>query len=122
VDADNVLHLLDEKRAADGQVAFLPKLSLKGLRPHQDRYHEVHNHCAAVARAASINLISAEETRQVMSKTSGDRIFVDDIRERAVGDEFGEDQSILADLGKWRVQIRPEFNDLFQPPTGVPPS
>ena len=121
VDADNVLHLLNEQRAADGQVAFLPKLSLKGHLPHQGRYRKVYNHCAAVARAASINLISAEETRQAMSETSGDRIFVVDIRERAVGDEFGEDESILADLGKWRVQIRQEFNDLFQPPTGVPP-
>jgi hypothetical protein len=56
-----------------------------------------------------------------MSKTSGDRIFVLDIRERKMGEEFGEDESILADLGKWRVQIRQDFDDLFQPPTGVPP-
>ena len=26
---------------------------------------------------------------------------------------------MLADLGKWRVQIRREFNDLFQPPKGM---
>jgi len=26
----------------------------------------------------------------------------------------------LADLGKWRVQIRREFDNLFQPPKGVP--
>jgi hypothetical protein len=63
VDADNVLYLLDEMRAADSQVAFLTKLSLKDLRPHQGRYGEVHNHYAAVARAASINLISAEDAR-----------------------------------------------------------
>jgi hypothetical protein len=100
VDADNVLHLLDEQRTADGQVAFLLKLSLKGLRLHQARYREVHNHYVALAQAASINLISAEATRQAMSKTSRDRIFVVDIRERAVGDEFGEDESILAGLGK----------------------
>ena len=29
---------------------------------------------------------------------------------------------MLADLGKWRVQIRWEFDDLFQPAKGVPPS
>jgi len=44
-----------------------------------------------------------------------------DIRERRMGEEFGEDESVLADLGKWRVQIRQDFNDLFQPPSGVPP-
>jgi len=63
VDSDNILHLLDEERAADGRLAFVPKLSLKRLRPHQGRYHEVHNHCVAVAQAAHINLISADETR-----------------------------------------------------------
>ena len=121
VDSDNVLHLLDEERAADGRLAFVPKLSLKGLRPHQGRYREVHNHCAAVAQAARINLISADETRRAISSSSRDQIFVVDIRERVMGDEFGEDESVLADLGKWRVQVRQEFNDLFQPPTGVPP-
>jgi len=44
-----------------------------------------------------------------------------DIRERWVGEEFGEDESILADLGKWRVQIHRNFDDLFQPLRGVPP-
>jgi len=38
-----------------------------------------------------------------------------------VGEEFSEDESVLADLGKWRVQIRRDFDDLFQPPRGVPP-
>jgi len=38
-----------------------------------------------------------------------------------VGKEFGEDESVLADLGKWRVQIRWDFDDLFQPPCGIPP-
>jgi len=56
-----------------------------------------------------------------MSKNSGNRIFVLDIRERQVGNEFGEDQSVLADLGKWRVKIRKDFDDLFQLPKGVPP-
>jgi len=28
---------------------------------------------------------------------------------------------VLADLGKWRIQVRREFDDLFQPPKGVPP-
>jgi len=56
-----------------------------------------------------------------MSRFSGDRIFVIDIRERRMGNEFGEDDSILADLGKWRVQIRRDFDDLFQQPSGVPP-
>ena len=56
-----------------------------------------------------------------MTKSSGDRIFVIDIRERRVGEEFGEDESVLADLGKCRVQIRRDFDDLFQPPSGVPP-
>ena len=121
VDSNNVLHLLNEERSTDGKVAFVPKLSLEGLRPHQGRYREVHDHCVAVAWAASINLISAKETRRTMSKSSGDRIFVLDIRERKVGEEFGEDESVLADLGKWRVQIRREFDDLFQPPKGVPP-
>ena len=123
VDSENVLHLLeaDWSLLRDGRPAFVPKLSLKGLRPHQGRYREVHNHCATVARAASINLISADETRQAMSKTSTDRIFVIDIRERRMGEEFGEDDSVLADLGKWRAQIRQEFDDLFQPPSGVPP-
>jgi len=35
VDSGNVFHLLDEKRSADGHVAFVPKLALKGLQPHQ---------------------------------------------------------------------------------------
>jgi len=52
---------------------------------------------------------------------SGDRIFVIDILERRMGDEFGVDDSVLADLGKWRVQIRHDFDGLFQPPSGVPP-
>jgi len=56
-----------------------------------------------------------------MTNSSGDRIFVIDIHERRVGKEFGEDESVLADLGKWRVQIRRDFNDLFQLPHGVPP-
>jgi len=56
-----------------------------------------------------------------MSGFSGDRIFVIDIRERRMGDEFGEDDSILADLGKWKVQIRCDFDDLFQLPSGVLP-
>jgi len=56
-----------------------------------------------------------------MTKSSGDKIFVIDIRERWVGEEFGEDESVFADLGKWRVQIRRDFDDLFQPPRGVPP-
>jgi len=43
------------------------------------------------------------------------------ICERQVGEEFGEDESVLADLGKWRVQIHQDFDDLFQPPCGVPP-
>jgi len=38
-----------------------------------------------------------------------------------MGDEFGENDSVLADLGKWRVQIRYDFDDLFQSPSGVPP-
>jgi len=38
-----------------------------------------------------------------------------------MGDEFGEDDSFLADLGKSRVQIRCDFDDLFLPPSGVPP-
>jgi len=66
-----------------------------------------------------INLISADETRNAMLQNSGDRIFVLDIRERQVGDEFGEDESVLVDLGKWRVKIRKDFDDLFQPPKGV---
>jgi len=74
-----------------------------------------------VARAASINLISAEETGRSRLKASKNRIFIFDIRERKLGEEFEEDESVLADLGKWRVQIRREFNDLFQPPKGVPP-
>ena len=62
VDSDKVLHLLDKKRLANGRVAFVSKLVLKGLRPHQGRYREVHNHWKSVAHRASINLISAEET------------------------------------------------------------
>jgi len=56
-----------------------------------------------------------------MTKSSDDRIFVMDICERWMGEEFGEDEFLLADLGKWRVQIRQDFDDLFQPPRGVPP-
>jgi len=37
-----------------------------------------------------------------------------------VGDEFGEDGFVLVDLGKWRVKIRKDFDDLFQLPKGVP--
>ena len=121
VDSDNGLHLLDEECSANGRVAFVPKLALKGLRPHQGRYREVHNHWKSVARAASINLISAEETSLSRSKASKDRIFVFHIRERKWGEEFGEDESVLADLGKWRIHIRREFDDLFQAPKGVLP-
>jgi len=123
VDSDNDLHLLDADWALlmDGRLAFISRLSLKGLGPHQTRYREVHNHCEAVAQAASINLISANETRRAMTKSSDDRIFVIDIRERRVGEEFSEDESVLADQGKWRVQIRRDFDDVFQPPCGVPP-
>jgi len=83
VDSDNVLHLLDADWSllTDGRLAFVPRLSLKGLRPHQGRYWEVHNHCEAVAQVASINLISANETQRAMTKSSGDRIFVIDIHE-----------------------------------------
>jgi len=56
-----------------------------------------------------------------MSRFSGDRIFVIDIQEHWMVDEFSEDDSVLADLGKWRVQIRRDFDDLFQPPSGIPP-
>jgi len=123
VDSDNVLHQLDADWSllSDGQPAFVPRLSLKGLRPHQGRYQEVHNHWEVVGQAASINLISTNETQRAMTKSSDDRIFVIDIHERWVGEEFGEDGSVLADLGKWRLQIRRAFDDLFQPPRGVPP-
>ena len=84
VDSDNVLHLLDEEHSADGRVAFVPRLALKGLRPQQGRYQEVHNHWKVVARAASINLISAEETSPAMAKSSKYKIFVLDVRERKV--------------------------------------
>ena len=56
-----------------------------------------------------------------MAKSSKHKIFVLDVRERKVGEAFGEDKSVLADLGKWRIRIRREFDDLFQPPKGVPP-
>jgi len=124
VDSDNILHLLDADWSLlkDGRPAFVPKISLMGLRPYQGRYQEIHNHCAAVANAASVNLISAEETRHSMFKDSGDKTFVIDIRERQIGEEFGEEESVLADLARWRVQVRKDFDDLFQPPKGVPPS
>jgi len=121
VDSDNVLHLLEKEHSADGRVAFVPRLALKGLWPQQGRYREVHNHWKAVARVASINLISAEETSRSMAKSSKYKIFVLDVQERKVGEEIGEDESLLADLGKWRIQIRRELDDLFQPPKGVPP-
>ena len=44
-----------------------------------------------------------------------------DILERWVGEEFSEDESVLADLGMWRFQIRRDFDVPFQPPRGVPP-
>jgi len=123
VDSDNVMHLLDVHWSllTDSRPAFVPRLSLKGLRPHEGRYRKVHNHCEMVAQATSINLISANKTRRAMTKSSGDRIFVINIRERWVGEEFSKDESVLADLGKWRVQIRLDFDDLFQLPRGVPP-
>jgi len=74
-----------------------------------------------VARTVSINLISAEETGRSRSKASKDRIFVVDILEQKLREEFWEYESMLADLGKWRVQIRREFDDLFELPKGVPP-
>ena len=55
-------------------------------------------------------------------KPGGNRIFVIDIRPRPSEDTKTEDDhSILADLGKWRAQIRQYYQDPFQPPTGVPP-
>jgi transposase InsO family protein len=127
VDSNNILRLLDSDMsvATDGRPAFVPRLSLMGLRPHQGRYREVQNHCTAVAHAANINLISAKETERAISsagKPNGDRIFVIDIRQRTPEDNTSEvSNPILADLGKWRAQIRQDFSDLFQPPTGVPP-
>jgi hypothetical protein len=82
VGAENVLHLLDEEHLADGRVAFVPKLALKGLRPQQGHYQEVHNHWKSVARAVSINLISADETGRARSRSSKDRIFVFDVPEQ----------------------------------------
>ena len=35
--------------------------------------------------------------------------------------EFDPGGAVLADLIKWRIQIRQDFNDLFQRPKGVPP-
>jgi len=128
VDSDNVLHLLDADWSllTDGRPAFLPRLSLIGLRPPQGRYREVQSHCATIAKAANINLISAEKTEQAMKSTGkpgADRILVIDIRQRPPEDSKTEDDhSILADLGKWRAQIRQDSQDLFQPPTGVPPA
>jgi len=75
VDAENILHLLDKERLADGRVAFVPKLALIGLRPQQGHYQEVHNHWKTVARMASINLITADETGRSRSKSSKDRIL-----------------------------------------------
>ena len=76
-------------------------------------------------KAANINLISAEETEWAMKSTGepgGDRIFMIDIRQRPPGDsKTEEDLSILADLRKWRALIRQDYQDLFEPPTGVPP-
>lgn len=96
-----------------------------GLSPHQGRYREVHHHCALVARAANINLISAKEIESAIKsagKSGGDRIFVIDIWQNTPGNgEIGEDNAILAELGKWRAQIRQDFDDLFQSATGVPP-
>jgi len=81
VDSDNALHLLDADWSllTDGRLAFVPQLSLTGLRPYQRRYREVQSHCAMIAKAANINLISAEETKRAMKSTEkpgGERIFV----------------------------------------------
>jgi len=123
VDSNNALYLLDADWSLliDGRPVFLLRFSLKGLRLYQGRFWEVDNHCEAVAQVASINLISANKTRRAMAKSSGDRIFVIDIQERQVDEKFGEDKSVLADLGKWRVQIWWDFDDLFQPLSSVPP-
>jgi len=82
VDSKNVLHLLDVDRSllTNRRPAFVLRFALIGLRPHEGRYWEVYDHCTAVARAASMNLISAEETASEMKK-GDDRIFVIDIRE-----------------------------------------
>jgi len=121
LDLGNVLHLLDADclLLTDRQPAFISRPSLKGLQPHQGCYQNVHNHCEAVILAASINLISANEARRAMAKASGVRIFVINICERQVGKELGEDESVLADWEKWRVQIRRDFDDLFQPLSGI---
>jgi len=70
-------------------------------------------------------LISAKEIESAIKsagKSGGDRIFVIDIRQNTPGNgEIGEDNAILADLGKWQAQIRQDFDDLFQSATGVPP-
>jgi len=98
---------------------------LTGLQPHQGRYREAQSSCVKITNVANINLISAEETEWAMKSTekpSGDRIFVIDICQRlSLDNKTEKDPSILADLGKWRAQIRQNFHDLFQPPTGVPP-
>ena len=127
VDSNNVLYLLDTDWSllTDGRPAFIPRLSLMRLRPHQGRYRVVQNHCAAVAHAANINLISVKDTEYAMKlagSTNGARIFVINIQHCTPGDDTaGDDTSILADLRKWRAQIRQDFDYLFQPPSGVPP-
>ena len=70
-DSDNVLHLLDADWSllTDGRPAFVPKLALKGLRPHQGRYREMHTHCTAVARASSINLVTADEASRILRRS-----------------------------------------------------
>ena len=50
-----------------------------------------------------------------------EKIFVLNSREKPMGDKFDPGGAVLADLEKWRVQIRQDFEDLIQPPTGVPP-
>ena len=86
VDSNSVLHLLnaDWSSLTVGRPAFIPWLSWTGLRPHQQQYCEVQSCCTAIAKAANINLIYAEETEWAMKSTEkpdSDSIFVIDIHQ-----------------------------------------
>jgi len=47
------------------------------------------------------------------------RVFALDVRQRN-NPSCGNDDLVLVDFGKWRVQVRQDFIDLLVPPTGVP--
>ena len=86
--------------------------TVQALEAHQGRIRELQQYAAHVAGCAEINLISAEEAWR-----NKHQLYVVDIR---LANEVGPEPA--AEISKWRDEIHQQYDELFQPPKGVPPT